>query len=66
MAVILPLVAIAFLTLILIAFTASKATITEKTESLMHTGGMAGVKQILTWESKIWQFSIRLQEPCST
>lgn len=51
MSVILPVVGIAFFALILIAYNVSKASIAEKTESLMRAEGMASVNQILTWES---------------
>lgn len=51
MAVILPLVATAFLALIFVAFSVSKDMITEKTEDLMEAEGTASVNQILEWSS---------------
>lgn len=50
---ILPIVAVSFLVLIFMAFTKSKETITEKTESLMRTEGTAGAERIKAWESEI-------------
>lgn len=50
---ILPIVAAGFLALIWMAFSASKDSITEKTEELMHTGGVAGAQQINAWESRV-------------
>lgn len=47
---ILPVVAAAFLVLVFIAFTVSKESIKEKTESLMRAEGNAGANQIQAWE----------------
>lgn len=49
---IIPVVAVAFLALIMIAYNASKETIAEKTESLMQAEGEASVNQILAWENR--------------
>ncbi|MCI7522196.1 hypothetical protein [Roseburia hominis] len=51
MSFILPVVAIAFLILIMVAFSVSKASIREKTESLMDAEGTASVNQIASWQS---------------
>lgn len=51
MVAILPVVVVALLVLILIAFNTSKSSIREKTESLMKAEGMASVNQILSWEN---------------
>ena len=51
MSFILPVVAIAFLILSMVAFFVSKASIREKTESLMDAEGTASVNQIAGWQS---------------
>ena len=51
MSFILPVVAIAFLILSMVAFFVSRASIREKTESLMDAEGTASVNQIAGWQS---------------
>ena len=51
MSFILPVVAIAFLILSMVAFFVSKASIREKTECLMDAEGTASVNQIAGWQS---------------
>lgn len=50
---ILPLVAVGFFSLVMMAYMESKTTIAEKTESLMKAEGKAGVQQIKAWESGV-------------
>lgn len=50
MTFILPAVAIAFVALVVIAFTVSKDAIAEKTEELMRAEGVASANQIAAWE----------------
>lgn len=48
----LPIVAVAFVAIIMIAYVRSKATIAEKTESLLQAEGAKSAQQIATWEEK--------------
>ncbi len=51
MVFILPIVAISFLILVLLAYAESKKSIAEKTESLLQTEGISSVNEIKEWES---------------
>lgn len=51
MTFILPIVAVAFVVLIWIAYQSSKSSIQEKTEALLSAEGKAGANQIVAWES---------------
>lgn len=51
LAIIIPVITVALIVLILIAFYTSKNSIKEKTEKLMEQTGVASVNQIASWES---------------
>lgn len=48
----LPIIAIAFVLLIVIAFISSRSSIQEKTESLLESEGIASANSILAWENQ--------------